>query len=389
MFDHSTGDSVPRGPEADDARRGGGARVLSLVSQKGGVGKTTSVVNLGACFALNGHRTLLIGTDPQCGLSRSLGYGPQQLRGGLREVVLTGLSLADVAHPTAVDDLAFVSPDAWSMEEESQYRELMSRQPDALADAVREARELYDTILIDCPPGFGPATRAALLASDGFLVPVQAEELCRDSVSRLLSHVETFGAATGADPVCLGLFLTMADQRTRMSRRVTGLLDDEYGERLFACTVPRSVRLTESAVEGKPTVVSDRRCAGSRAYFDLMDEIIVRDSRARNASPADGGLALPAGSGAAQHETPERPAERRAPAASNGGADRTARLLADLERTAAALPGLPFPAVLDDETESEPDLVSLDDLLEEEERTAGDNGESGWGYGDDYYDTIN
>jgi len=160
------------------------ARVISIVSQKGGVGKTTSTINLGACFALTGHRVLIIGTDPQCGVSRSLGYGPQQLRGGLREVIISGLPLTQVAHETALDTMFMVAPDAWTLAEEEQYKDLMTRHAMTFVNAVTEARDEFDTILIDCPPGFGPETRAALLASNGYLVPVQAEELCRDSLTR-------------------------------------------------------------------------------------------------------------------------------------------------------------------------------------------------------------
>ncbi|MBK7702806.1 MAG: ParA family protein [bacterium] len=227
------------------------SRVLALVSQKGGVGKTTSTVNLGACFALNGHRVLVIGTDPQCGLSRSLGLGPQQLRGGLREVLQAGLPLADVAHATVLPGLQVVSSDAWTMSEEEQYKDLMARQARAFVTAVNDARTSFDTILIDCPPGFGAETRAALLAADGFLVPVQAEELSRDSLARLLDHVREFGAASADAAGLEGLFLTMTDHRTRMSRRVAALLGEEYGDRLLETTIPRNTRLSEMAVDGR------------------------------------------------------------------------------------------------------------------------------------------
>ncbi len=375
------------------------SRVLALVSQKGGVGKTTSTVNLGACFALNGHRVLVIGTDPQCGLSRSLGLGPKQLRGGLREVLLTGLPLTDVAHATVLPGLQVVSPDAWTMSEEEQYKDLMTSQARSFVAAVDDARASYDTILIDCPPGFGALTRASLLAADGFLVPVQAEELSRDSLARLLDHVREFSAASPDAAGLEGLFLTMTDHRTRMSRRVAAMLGEEYGDRLLETTVPRNTRLSEMAVDGRPTVIFDRRSSGSRAYFDLMDEILVRrlrrgrDAAAPSPRPAARVVAaIPDPHALATPHAAEAP--RLSALASAAGSDERprspARLLEDLRRDDLAGG---FAGLLDREDEvleASTDLVSLDDLLEEEEHGArGRHEEGGWGYGDDYYETVN
>jgi chromosome partitioning protein len=234
-------------------------RVISLVSQKGGVGKTTSTVNLAAAFALSGHRALIIGTDPQCGVSRSLGFSPEQLHGGLREVLLGGMALADVAHPTTLDDLSMVVPDSWSLDEERQYKGLMESQADEFVGAVDDARADWDTILIDCPPGFGSETRAALAVSDAYLVPVQAEELCRDTLGRLLDFIADDSAARpGGGPRLEGLFMTMTDHRTLMSRNVAARLDDDFGPDLLDTSLPRTTRLSEMAVQGRPTVIYDR-----------------------------------------------------------------------------------------------------------------------------------
>ncbi|MBU0742611.1 ParA family protein [bacterium] len=376
------------------------AHVISLVSQKGGVGKTTSAVNLGACFALSGHRTLVLGTDPSCGVSRSLGYGPQELRGGLREVIISGMPLTQVMHPTDLGNLHLVAPDAWTLAEEEQYKDLMTHQAEAFAAAVHEARAEFDTILIDCPPGFGPETRASLLATDSYLVPVQAEELCRDTLARLMNFIEDYRQAHRLGLSLEGLFMTMTDHRTRMSRQVATRLDTDYDGHLFDCSIPRNTRLTEMALHGKPTVIHDRLSSGSRAYFDLMDEIILRHLDLQDsAEKVDPATVV---------NSPARPfkkpgtAERSTQCGSSVHPGGLARLMSELASKADGsdeAAGEPaageylFVETEDNESGSrgngEPDMVSLDDLLDEEERRDADDTESGWGFGDDYYETIN
>jgi len=213
-----------------------GGRVISLVSRKGGVGKTTSAVNLGAAFALSGHTVLIIGTDPQCGVCRSLGTKPVDLASNLVDI-FAGQQLTDLALPAPLDNLFFVSPRIITLADEEEYLTNLRTNAQTFVAGIDRARNLYDTILIDCPPNLGPATRAALLASDSYLVPVQAEELCAESVSCLLSFVDTFKERTYPDlnqeygdaelaamsmpaPLTLeGLFLTMASAHTRIDRK--------------------------------------------------------------------------------------------------------------------------------------------------------------------------
>ncbi|MBC8425213.1 ParA family protein [bacterium] len=375
------------------------ARVISMISQKGGVGKTTSTVNLGACFALSGHRTLVIGTDPSCGVSRSLGYSPQQLHGGLREVIISDLPLNQVTHDTELENLQIVAPDAWTLSEEEQYKDLMARQADAFAAAVDEARADFDTVLIDCPPGFGPETRASLLASDSYLLPVQAEELCRDTLIRLTNFIEDFRQTCHPGLAMEGLFLTMTDHRTRMSRHVAAKLDEEYGARLYDRSIPRNTRLTEMALQGKPTVIHDRRSSGSRAYFNLMDEIVTRyDALEIRPEPRVRPTALAAAASAPAPEADPMIFE----SGSSVHPDGLARLMRELAAEAGGGNGNGGDHAADEQLfaggsdpeppaygDGEPDMVSLDDLLDEEEQGNTDDNDNGWGYGDDNYETIN
>lgn len=265
-------------------------RAICLVSRKGGVGKTTSAVNLGAALALSGHAVLVVGTDPQCGVCRTLGTSPEHLPHSLDDIFgEAGTPLTELALPSPLENLYYVSPRIISLADEEKYDANLTAHPEVLVREIDRARNFYDTILIDCPPNLGPATRASLLAADSYLVPVQAEELCRESIRPLLDFIDSFQAraypaattnATPApthEPISLeGIFLTMANSRTRMGRHVAARVAEDFGDWLFGVNIPRTTRLSEMALRGKPAVIYDRRSPGSRAYFDLADELVKR-----------------------------------------------------------------------------------------------------------------
>ncbi len=352
------------------------ARVISVVSRKGGVGKTTSAVNLGAALALSGHSVLIIGVDPQCGVSRTLGYGAEDLDGGLLDMFERNTLLTHLAHTTPLKNLFVVSSRITSLEEEERYLAAMRDQVDLFVRQVDRARNLYDTIFIDCPPSLSPATRAALQASDSYLVPVQAEELCRDSLGTLIATVDSYrdqifgprcvSDAEGLDrPLDIeGIFLTMTNDRTRMSRHVAARVADEFGPILFNTAVPRSIRLSEMALRGKPAVIYDRRCRGSRAYFDLADELVARFCEREGTPPPN--LVADDPQSMDDIEAPEirqqtSAMEAAAGAIASGGLD---QLLRDLR--ASGLLRRPSAPTVEDLGDTE--VVSLDELLAEEEK---------------------
>jgi chromosome partitioning protein len=363
-----------------------GGRVISLVSRKGGVGKTTSAVNLGAALALSGHSVLIIGLDPQCGVCRTLGVRPHELPRCLDELWTAHARLSELAQPSTVENLFFVSPRILTLAEEERFLEHLQDRGGDLMREVDRARSLYDTILLDCPPSLGSPTRAALLASDGYLVPVQNEELCRDSLDALLEFIDTFRDRNFAEdpadepqaaPLQLeGMFLTMAAQGTRIGREVAARIQDDYGDLLFDTAIPRTVRLAEMALKGQPAVIYDRRSAGSRAYFDLADELVARycvdQSSGHRGSPVD------AGESPARGDLQPR-AERFATgglenflAALAGGGDRRFGMGEAGGRDGADRDNGELPP----EAFGGPEMVSLDELLDEEERRTGS--EDGW-----------
>jgi chromosome partitioning protein len=372
------------------------ARVVALVSRKGGVGKTTSAINLGAALALSGHTVLVVGIDPQCGVSRTLGAAPESLDGRLLDVFGDHRPLAHVAQTSPLKNLFFVSPGIRSLEEEERFVAAMTEEVDTFVAEIDRARNLYDTIVIDCPPSLGPLTRAALLASDSYLVPVQAEELCRDSLEPLIEFIDSFRNSIDLEeerartaggpaprPLALeGLFLTMANARTRMGRHVAERVQQDHSSDLLGAVIPRAVRLSEMALRGKPAVIYDRRSASSRAYFDLADELVARYCRRNGAE-----VPQPIFAGAELPETLESPDREGGTLAGprRGGDEREAtphrtsyeRLLADLRARLGSSESL----ANGDESAS-PEMVSLDDLLAEEERRS-PRSERDWD--DDYW----
>ncbi len=349
-----------------------GGRVISLISRKGGVGKTTSAVNLGAALALSGHNVLIIGTDPQCGVCRTLSQPSEHPVSGLNDVFDGKGSLTDLAQPSALERLFYISPQIGSLDEEELYQENMTLKADVFAAEVDRARNLYDTILIDCPPSLGPPTQAALLASDSYLVPVQAEELCRSSVESLLDFVDTFRtryfpdfAAARVMPLALeGMFLTMSNTQTRMGRHVAARVDEEFSQWMFESGIPRNTRLSEMALKAKPTVIYDRRSKGSRAYFDLADELVAR-FLAGNNQPDSSGI-TPVDELLKEHtQSPAKPAEN-ASEGGLGGLDRFLSALGGSLPVSTQIPAYEEPVM--------PEMVSLDDLLAEEENEAHSSG---------------
>ena len=367
------------------------ARVISMVSRKGGVGKTTSAVNLGAAFALTGHTVLVIGVDPQCGVARTLGCGPEDLDGGLVDLFDRDLALTHLAQTSPLKDLFFASSRVRDLAEEDRFLRLMHERPDTFVQEVDRARNLYDTIIIDCPPHLGPPTRAALRASDSVLIPVQAEELCRDSLGTLLDALDTFNDARGGEvlesgPELEGIFLTMLNERTRMGRHVMASVAEEFGPMLLATSVPRTTRLSEMALRGKPSVIYDRRCAGSRAYFNLADEIMTRYRKREGLEDVD--LAGDAQATAADKSATAMQAQH---GGDPGLAANLESLLGDLRaRGTLNLPSAPQSSEL-----AAPEMVSLDELLAEEESSARNDSASNdtwngtWPNDDDPRDRLN
>jgi chromosome partitioning protein len=246
--------------------------VYAVANQKGGVGKTTTAVNVGACLAEAGERVLLIDLDPQANATSGLGM---RANGASTHDLLDGVPLERLAKPSpfpnldvvmAKSDLAAAAVQLSSREGGERY----------LAESLSGRLDGYSFVFLDCPPSFGPLTVNALAAADRALVPVQAEYYALEGLSQLLGTINHVKARLNPDLAVAGIVLTMADGRTRLAAEVESELRRHFGALVLPTTVPRSVRLAEAPSHGLPAIAYDRRSAGAQAYWKVAMELVER-----------------------------------------------------------------------------------------------------------------
>jgi chromosome partitioning protein len=246
--------------------------VFALANQKGGVGKTTTAVNLAACLAEAGARTLVVDLDPQANATSGLG---EHANRASSYDLLDGAPLDEVAHDTRFPNLDLVPsrPElAGAVVELSQHYD-----GDAfLAPALGPARERYDFAFIDCPPSLGPLTVNALAAADAVLVPVQCEYYALEGLAQLVHSIELVRSRLNRRLVVAGVILTMVDSRTRLAADVAAEVRRHFGDLVFNAVVPRSVRLAEAPSHGLPITAYDRSSAGAQAYYEVANELVDR-----------------------------------------------------------------------------------------------------------------
>jgi chromosome partitioning protein len=264
-------------------------RILSLANQKGGVGKTTTAINLGTALAATGERVLIIDLDPQGNASTGLGIDRASRKSSTYDVLIGEVSLREAIMPTAVPRL-HIAPSTMDLSglelELGHTRDRAFRLRDALArlNGGTLPDSDYTYVLVDCPPSLNLLTVNAMAASDAILVPLQCEFFALEGLSQLLQTVEQVRSTLNPNLSIHGIVLTMFDSRNNLSNQVVADVRQFMGKKVYDTMIPRNVRISEAPSYGKPVLVYDLKCVGSEAYLKLATEVIQRERELKAAS---------------------------------------------------------------------------------------------------------
>lgn len=257
--------------------------VVAVANQKGGVGKTTTAINIGTALAATGLRVLIIDLDPQGNASTGLGIGKAQRARSSYDLLIGEAALQDAVVASRVPRLSIVPATVDLSGAEIELVEFDER-THRLDRALRDVDQEWDVALIDCPPSLGLLTINAMVAADALLVPLQCEFFALEGLSQLLSTVERIRSRFNPGLAILGVVLTMYDRRNRLSEAVSQDVRSVLGPVVFETVIPRNVRLSEAPSHGLPALIYDHRCSGSEAYIALAREFIDRLPRFQKAA---------------------------------------------------------------------------------------------------------
>lgn len=253
-------------------------KIIAIANQKGGVGKTTTAFNLGACLALDGKKVLVVDADPQANATSGLGVNPAEVESSIYECIVDGVASKEAIKNTCVEGLDIIGSriDLVGVEMELMNRKDRER---ALSAVLSPLRESYDFILIDCSPSLGLITVNALTAADSVIIPVQAEYFALEGISQLLNTIRIIKSRLRPTLEIEGFLLTMYDARLRLANQIFEELKSHFGEMVFSTVIPRNIKLSESPSHGLPVILYDSESRGAIAYGQLSRELIARNRR--------------------------------------------------------------------------------------------------------------
>ena len=261
------------------------SRVFAIANQKGGVGKTTTAINLAAALAANDFKVLVIDSDPQGNATTGLGVTKDPGRPSLYNVLLEDASPDTAIVPTEFEGLHVISADKNLIGANLELVDVKDREF-RLRDRIESIREQFRFILIDCPPALDLLTLNALIAADAVLVPIQCEFFALEGISELMDTIERIKTSFEHDLDVEGILLTMYDDRTNLTRQVASDLSDFFGDKVFRTIIPRSVRLAEAPSFGKTILSYDPRSRGAESYIKLAKEILDHEQARQSAQGA-------------------------------------------------------------------------------------------------------
>lgn len=252
------------------------SRIIAIANQKGGVGKTTTNVNLSACLAVAGKRVLTIDIDPQGNTTSGLGIDKNKIEKSIYDVLINGADAKEAIIHTEIDNLDIIVSNLQLAGAEIELVSMISRET-ILKKALSEIRDSYDYILIDCPPSLGLITINALTAADRLLVPIQCEYYALEGLAQLMNTVNLVQKHLNPDLKIEGVVLTMFDARTNLAIEVVQEVKKYFRDKVYTTIIPRNVRLGEAPSHGLPIIMYDPKSTGAEAYTDLAEEMIENE----------------------------------------------------------------------------------------------------------------
>ncbi len=263
-------------------------KIISVINQKGGVGKTTTVINLAAGLTMKGKKILVIDLDPQGNATTGLGLSNTGNSDRTIYSVLNGYKkISEVIQPTGIENLYLVTSnvDLSGLEVETAGDSRRAfKLKDELTAILNDSGALYDYILIDCPPSLSLLTIMALVASDALVVPLQTEFFALEGLTQLMKTIERIKSNLNPSLDIRGILLTMYDKRNKLSGEVEQEARNYFKEKVYSSVVPRNVRLSEAPSHGVPVLLYDKSCPGSKAYFSFTDEFLSQDKKVESAA---------------------------------------------------------------------------------------------------------
>ena len=253
------------------------ASIISFSNQKGGVGKTTTCVNLATALALRGKRVLIVDFDAQCNASSALGEFDKQPKHSVYSVLCDNLSAKQAVRKTDIENLSFIPSSCDLAGAELELSQIVIGRERVLQDKLSEIDEDFDYIFIDCPPSLGLLTVNALTASSGVIVPIQSEYYALEGLSQMMNTIKLVKKFLNKELEVVGVVLTMFDGRSKLAKGVLDEILKFFGNKVYDTKIPRNIRLAEAPSYGKPVALYDKRCAGALAYDALAEEFLSKE----------------------------------------------------------------------------------------------------------------